>query len=70
VKAAVLRGGRMVVDDVADPVPGEGQVLVETKACGICGSDLHAAKHAVRMVELTREAVPPPCSRSTPARTW
>ncbi len=55
-KAAVLRGGRMVVDDVADPVPGEGQVLVQTKACGICGSDLHAAQHADRMVELTKEA--------------
>jgi 2-desacetyl-2-hydroxyethyl bacteriochlorophyllide A dehydrogenase len=56
VKAAVLRDGRMVVDDVPDPVPGEGQVLVQTKACGICGSDLHAAQHADRMVELTKEA--------------
>ena len=55
-KAAVLRGGHMVVDDVADPVPGDGQVLVQTKACGICGSDLHAAQHADRMVELTKEA--------------
>ncbi|MBV8160484.1 MAG: alcohol dehydrogenase catalytic domain-containing protein, partial [Acidimicrobiia bacterium] len=56
-KAAVLRAGRMVVDDVADPVPGEGQVLVQTRACGICGSDLHTAQHADRMTELTREAV-------------
>ncbi|MBV8560043.1 MAG: zinc-binding dehydrogenase [Acidimicrobiia bacterium] len=56
-KAAVLRGGHMVVDEVADPVPGEGQVLVRTEACGICGSDLHAAQHADRMTELTREAV-------------
>jgi threonine dehydrogenase-like Zn-dependent dehydrogenase len=56
-RAAILRGGQMVVDDVADPVPGEGQVLVQTKACGICGSDLHAAKHADRMVEMTKEAV-------------
>jgi len=56
VKAAVLRGGQMVVDDIDDPVPGEGQVLVQTKACGICGSDLHAAQHADRMVEMTKEA--------------
>ena len=56
-KAAILRGGEMVVDDVPDPVPGEGQVLVQTKACGICGSDLHAAKHADRMVEMTKDAV-------------
>jgi 2-desacetyl-2-hydroxyethyl bacteriochlorophyllide A dehydrogenase len=55
-KAAVLRGGRMLVDEVPDPTPGEGQVLVQTKACGICGSDLHAAQHADRMVELTKEA--------------
>src|SRR5204863_9447536 len=55
-KAAVLRGGQLLVDDVPDPVPGEGQVLVKTKACGICGSDLHAARHADRMVELTKEA--------------
>jgi len=47
----------MVVDDVPDPVPADGQVLVETKACGICGSDLHAAQHADRMVELTKEAM-------------
>ena len=46
----------MVVDDVPDPVPGEGQVLVQTKACGICGSDLHAAQHADRMVAMTKEA--------------
>src|SRR5437763_4592657 len=55
-KAAVLRGGQLLVDDVPDPVPGEGQVLVKTKACGICGADLHAAQHADRMVELTKEA--------------
>jgi 2-desacetyl-2-hydroxyethyl bacteriochlorophyllide A dehydrogenase len=29
-------------------------VLVKTLACGICGSDLHAAKHAHRMVEVTK----------------
>jgi hypothetical protein len=29
-------------------------VLVKTLACGICGSDLHARKHAHRMVELAR----------------
>src|SRR5438552_2685920 len=34
-KAAVLRGGQLLVDDVPDPVPGEGQVLVKTKAVGV-----------------------------------
>jgi threonine dehydrogenase-like Zn-dependent dehydrogenase len=45
-RASVLRNGRMVErDDVPEPVPGPGQVLVGVKACGICGSDLHFAKH-------------------------
>src|SRR5205085_11214728 len=29
-----------------------GQVLVQVKACGICGSDLHFAKHGGDMIEL------------------
>jgi threonine dehydrogenase-like Zn-dependent dehydrogenase len=51
-RAAVLRHGAMVVDEVPDPVPGMGQVLVRTLACGICGSDLHFVKHGRRMSEL------------------
>jgi len=56
-RATVMRGGRLVVDDMADPAPGPGQVLVRTLACGICGSDLHALRHGDRMVEMGREAV-------------
>jgi threonine dehydrogenase-like Zn-dependent dehydrogenase len=52
-RAAVLRHGEMVVrDDVPEPEPTLGQVLVQVKACGICGSDLHFAKHGGRMLEL------------------
>ncbi|WP_436794230.1 zinc-binding dehydrogenase [Actinospongicola halichondriae] len=55
-RAAVLRDGQMVVaDDVAEPEPGVGQVLVEVKACGICGSDLHFAKHGHTMLALGEE---------------
>jgi threonine dehydrogenase-like Zn-dependent dehydrogenase len=53
-RAAIFRNGEIVVDSLPEPVPGPGQVLVRTLACGICGSDLHARKHAHRMVELTR----------------
>ncbi len=53
-KAAIFRGGDIVVDSLPEPVPAIGQVLVKTLACGICGSDLHAAKHAHRMVAVTR----------------
>ncbi|ABK73293.1 zinc-binding dehydrogenase [Mycolicibacterium smegmatis] len=55
-RAAVLRQGRMVVrDDVAEPVPGPGQVLVEVKACGICGSDLHFAQHGEDLLASTAQ---------------
>ena len=55
-KAAVLNQGRMVMrDDVAEPTPAQNQVLVQVKACGICGSDLHFAKHGSQMIELTEE---------------
>ena len=55
-RAAALRDGRIVVrDDVAEPVPEAGQVLVQVKACGICGSDLHFAKHGATMLALGEE---------------
>jgi 2-desacetyl-2-hydroxyethyl bacteriochlorophyllide A dehydrogenase len=55
-RASVLRGGRMVLrDDVAEPVPGPGQVLVGVKACGICGSDLHFAQHGADVLDLNNQ---------------
>lgn len=53
-RAAVLRDGRMVYrDDVPDPVPEAGQVLVGVRACGICGSDLHFAAHGAQVLQMT-----------------
>ncbi|MCI5077329.1 FAD-dependent oxidoreductase [Oricola sp.] len=41
-KAIVYLGkASMELQDVPDPVPGECDVLLEVKACGICGSDMH-----------------------------
>jgi len=54
-KAAVLRGGQIVVDEVDEPVPGPGEVLVAVRACGICGSDLHFVHHGARFVQLSSE---------------
>jgi threonine dehydrogenase-like Zn-dependent dehydrogenase len=53
-RAAIFRNGEIVTDTLPEPVPGAGQVLVKTLACGICGSDLHARKHAHRMADMTR----------------
>jgi threonine dehydrogenase-like Zn-dependent dehydrogenase len=55
-RVAVLSNGEIVVrDDVAEPEPKLGQVLVQVKACGICGSDLHFAKHGAQMLALGKE---------------
>ncbi len=41
-KALVLEDyGRLVYKDVPRPSPATGEVLVNVKACGICGSDIH-----------------------------
>jgi threonine dehydrogenase-like Zn-dependent dehydrogenase len=53
-RASVLRDGRMVYrDDVDEPVPGPGQVLVGVRACGICGTDLHFAKHGEQVMTMS-----------------
>jgi threonine dehydrogenase-like Zn-dependent dehydrogenase len=55
-RSAVMRGAAMVVrDDVAEPVPSFGQALVQVKACGICGSDLHFVKHGADMIALAAQ---------------
>jgi len=51
-----MRDRSLVVDDVEVPPLQAGQVLARVKACGICGSDLHALRHADRMVEMSRSA--------------
>ncbi|TMC07170.1 MAG: zinc-binding dehydrogenase [Chloroflexi bacterium] len=55
-RAAVTRIGGVVVEEVEEPVPGPGQVLVRTLACGICGSDLHAAADMRRFAGLVAQA--------------
>ncbi|MGH3521769.1 MAG: zinc-binding dehydrogenase [Mycobacterium sp.] len=55
-RATVLRDGRMMLrDDVPEPVPGPGQVLVAVRCCGICGSDLHFAAHSAEMLSLAEQ---------------
>lgn len=42
-KAAVMHkvGAPLIIRDVATPEIGPNEVLVETRCCGICGTDLH-----------------------------
>ena len=55
-RAAIFRNGDLVVDDIKDPTPSDGQVLVKSLCCGICGSDLHAAKHTPEFVNRSRRS--------------
>jgi len=53
-RAVVLRDGGLAVEEVPEPTPGPGQALLEPVACGICGSDLHCARHARTFTEAAR----------------
>ena len=55
-RAAVMRQKKLLVTDVEMPKPAAGEVLVKTLACGICGSDLHALKHAEKLVDSARRS--------------
>ncbi len=43
-RAAVVRthSGPFLVEDLRDPRPGPGEVLVKVASCGVCHTDLHA----------------------------
>jgi len=53
-RAVIRRNKALVCDEIGELTPGEGQVLVKTLACGICGSDLHALHHMEHMIDLSR----------------
>ncbi|GAA2575190.1 zinc-binding dehydrogenase [Actinomadura fulvescens] len=55
-RAALTKGKSMIVTEVPDPVPQEGQLLVRTLGCGICGSDLHALSDPDAFMETTRRS--------------
>ena len=54
-RAVLMQSGRLCVEDVVDPLPQRGEVLVKSLACGICGSDLHALKHTDDFIRTSRE---------------
>ena len=55
-RAVVCHEGALAVVDLADRRPGRGQVLLDVVSCGICGSDLHARRHADLQADVLAEA--------------
>lgn len=50
-----MRNGQMMLDEVQLPEPLDHQAVINTLACGICGTDLHCLRHARQFVETSRE---------------
>jgi threonine dehydrogenase-like Zn-dependent dehydrogenase len=55
-KAVACENTRLEVLDLPAPQPARGQVVVDVLACGICGSDLHARRHADEQADVLAEA--------------
>ena len=51
-KAAVFKGAGlpMQIEEIADPTPGEQQLVVQVAYCGICGTDLHSTREGPAML--------------------
>ena len=54
-RAVVMRKQTLTVSEISDPRPSDGEVLIKVKACGICGSDLHALKHGEDFVAQSKQ---------------
>jgi threonine dehydrogenase-like Zn-dependent dehydrogenase len=55
-RAVTCQNATLEVADLPDPRPGNGQVLLNVLRCGICGSDLHARRHADEQADVLAEA--------------
>ena len=55
VKAVSCEHGNLSVVDLPDPRPGADQLVLDVRACGICGSDLHAKDHADELTDVMAE---------------
>lgn len=52
-KAAVFKGlgHKLAIEELAQPLVGDGEVVIRVEACGVCGSDLHATDAGVFLQE-------------------
>ncbi|WP_105255716.1 zinc-binding dehydrogenase [Pseudoalteromonas sp. T1lg75] len=66
--AVAVQNGQISNIEVDIPTPATGQVLVKSLACGICGSDLHIARHGEEVFEIYKKmgALPQDLPSSAP----
>ena len=66
-KAAVFKapGKPLVIESLADPAPGVGELVLRVGRCGICGTDLHMTDGHAATYPITRCWV-----TSMPAKSW
>jgi threonine dehydrogenase-like Zn-dependent dehydrogenase len=55
VRAVVCRNAELDVADLPAPTPAGGQLVLDVVRCGICGSDLHARRHADAVADVAAE---------------
>ncbi len=54
-KAAVLKDvGKLSIEEMDVPACPDGGLLIEVKACAICGTDLKCARHGHRLIQFPR----------------
>ncbi len=54
-RAVSCEGGELSLVDLPDPEPGPGQLVLRVRRTGICGSDLHARRHADELAAVMDE---------------
>ncbi len=54
-KAVSCLRGELSVVDLPGPTPSDGQLVLDVRACGICGSDLHAKDHSDELTGVMTE---------------
>jgi threonine dehydrogenase-like Zn-dependent dehydrogenase len=54
-KAAYIQNGQVLVGDMPDPVPAQGQALVRTHSCGMCASEQHFLHAGRNVIDLSRK---------------
>ena len=55
-RAVACENSELKVVELPEAQPGRGQALVDVRRCGICGSDLHARRHADQAADVAEEA--------------